>query len=252
MPKAETGAILFNDFSVRAILAGRKTQTRRTSISLKALNADPLSNRMFKTIRIEKRQNHWMAFRPDGSLLGAAREPYSPGRIYKVKEVHAFDRMVQDRVWFRADDSVYELNGEGMKKVLRREAGSGPKKWLSTIFMPMRYARLAIQLTSVRLERLHDITPADALAEGIDPEVSDYEAKLRGKEKYPRVFWAERYSERGLHRAVACYAALWDSIQTPSPNNGPKTQALLAKMHRPTWEANPFVWRIEFTVLKAL
>jgi hypothetical protein len=245
--KAETGAILFNDFSVRAILAGRKTVTRRTSAPLKAFNADALRNRMLKNVRIEKRQEHWMAFRPDEGFIGAAREPYRTGRVMLVKEVHAWDKCKQDHIWFRADDSLYELNGEGMRKVQQEADVPRPTRWYPTIFMPLRFARITLRITSIRLERLHDMTEAEALAEGIDPAVSEYFGKNEGANVEPRVFFAEQY--HGLARPIACYAALWDSIQTVG-NKSPKV--LMSKKDRSPWANNPFVWRIEFTVLKTL
>lgn len=91
------------------------------------------------------------------------------------------------------------------------EAADGsalPIKWKPSIFMPRAASRITLEITSVRVERLQAINEVDAIAEGAP--------------------WAACGSPQdGSHKAG--YAQLWESI------NGPHS-----------WEANPWVWVIEF------
>jgi hypothetical protein len=83
--------------------------------------------------------------------------------------------------------------------------------------MPRRACRITLEVTGVRVERLQDISEADAMAEGI--------------EKTKHGFWS-KYGQSdvdGTYSPRASYRALWESI------NGPGS-----------WDANPFVWCVEF------
>ncbi len=86
--------------------------------------------------------------------------------------------------------------------------GRRPGYWTPSIHMPRWASRLTLEITSVRVERLQDISEADAIAEGV-----------RGNASGP-------YGCEGL---IEDYADLWESI------NGPGS-----------WDANPWVWVVEF------
>ena len=81
------------------------------------------------------------------------------------------------------------------------------KKWKPSIHMPRAASRITLEVTGVRMERLQDISDEDCLAEGIYPTRTGL---------YP-----------GSPRAA--YQQLWDEINGPS-----------------SWDANPWVWRVEF------
>ena len=90
-------------------------------------------------------------------------------------------------------------------------------KWKSPLFMPKIYSRITLEITKVRVERLQDITEDDAKAEGAPFELGTLERLILGaKAKYR-----------------SGYVRLWESI------NGPGS-----------WEANPWVWVIEFRTIK--
>lgn len=80
-----------------------------------------------------------------------------------------------------------------------------------------RIPRITLEITGVRVERLQDISEADAKAEGVEP--------LRGG------YWRHYQPGWTQHQlsAKGSFATLWDSI------NGPGS-----------WDANPWVWVIEF------
>lgn len=87
-------------------------------------------------------------------------------------------------------------------------------RWTPGIHMPRWASRITLEVTGVRIERLQDISEADAAAEGIQ-EVVDAGVNHDGT---PR----------------DAYRALWASI------NGPGS-----------WDANPWVWVVEFKRLEA-
>lgn len=82
--------------------------------------------------------------------------------------------------------------------------------------MPRALSRILLEITAVRVEQLNDCSVADALAEGIAPELDG---------------WTD-YSNPSCQMCVNpvdSYRTLWDSI------NGAGA-----------WEANPWVWVVEF------
>lgn len=92
--------------------------------------------------------------------------------------------------------------------------------WKPSIFMPRWASRITLEVTAVRVERLNDISEADALAEGITwPDVD-------GKPYRPPI---DLTGMSDLRLAAKCYAELWESI------NG-----------RGSWAKNPMVWVYEF------
>jgi len=87
--------------------------------------------------------------------------------------------------------------------------------WKPSIHMPKAAARIWLQVEAVRVERLQDITEADAEGEG---------AKT--------VFCQYVNDTQGYHSYVEGFRKIWQSI------NGPES-----------WEQNPWVWVVSFKVL---
>lgn len=174
--------ILFNGAMVRAILAGTKTQTRRV--------AHPLCT-----------TTGWSHGITDNGSDLYFKSPYGqPG----------------DRLWVReafAKTRVAQMPGLGEIYVYRdgdnRTDYGGP--WKPSIHMPRTACRILLDVVSVRVERLNDISEADAEAEGCSGGHSAIPS-------YP-------------YNATPCehYKWLWESI------NGDGS-----------WDANPWVWVVEF------
>lgn len=198
--------IIFNTPMVRAILYGRKTQTRR----------------------IAKEVRH-----PD---LGNI---YTPGALVLEREPqHVIERACPygapgERLWVRETwdflpDSGpdepnlafirYWADGEFDHRVVRSEFNPiiyGREKRRPSITMPRLASRITLEITAVRIERLHDISEADARAEGAlcaDP--------VTGRE----VLLDKTLGSYRLH-----YRSQWEQIHGPG-----------------SWDANPWVWAIEF------
>lgn len=215
--------ILFSAPMVRALLAGTKTQTRRV---IKPYTAPPLIGAAGMTslvglvvVRIKARLGGWMAG-PTFKL------PRVAGDRLWVRETHALHSAggaVTDTIFYRATPDRAAF----LKKVMPFVWSYGIKhapyegSWRSSIHMPRWASRLTLTVTEVRVERLQDITEADAIAEGIEGAEHD-----DGRWIFP-VPGTDEY------RATArdAYAALWDRI------NGAGA-----------WDANPWVSVTTFTV----
>jgi hypothetical protein len=111
-------------------------------------------------------------------------------------------------------DWIYraDLNEQGVTKY--------SAQWKQSIFMPRAASRIALDVTGVRVERLNDISDGDAMAEGVHPEVDAHIAS--------RVANSPEWTPHRME-----YWALWESI------NGPGS-----------WDVNPWVWVIEFRMIK--
>ena len=115
------------------------------------------------------------------------------------------------------------------------QEGPGPRvdaKWWPGIHMPREFSRLTLLVTDVRVQRLQDISEADAVAEGIDMESADppfyYVPGI-----YPHNLTAVGV-EQSRQPAIDSFAKLWGFI------NGPDD-----------WAANPWVAAITFEVVRA-
>ncbi len=208
--------ILFSGPMVRAILEGRKTQTRRIVKNHPGCGFEIGTYHKALTDRHGEQYpactESFGIFAEDGSW--SIECPYGqPGERLWVREAWAPATAalpLADGVIYRAD---YHTGLE------RRY---GDQKWKPSIHMKRADSRINLEITSVRVELLNEISVEDSIAEGIEPV---------------RNIW-KLYGERIIGSADATgqprksYASLWQSI------NGPGS-----------WAANPFVWVVEFKVL---
>ncbi|MEA4901877.1 hypothetical protein [Desulfitobacterium sp.] len=182
--------ILFSTLMVQAILGDRKTMTRRIvkGTALEWLEKDGFSPSFVAD--------------PENRL-----SPYTVGDILWVRETWNGD-------W--CDHVIYKADGGSAK-----EAGyTKEPKWKPSIFMPRKAARLFLRVTSIRAERLQDITEADCYAEGI------IKVPLGENMEWAEGGWA-----------IEKFAHLWDSLNAKRGYG---------------WDTNPWVWVITFQKEDAL
>lgn len=153
--------ILFRGELVRAILEGRKSQTRR-----------PVKGAPDATYyRAAPIESPWWSFTPT-SDYGTSHDvkcPYgAPGDRLWVKETHGFvsehgdARALEDaRAGMPWAGVVYGADRAWTKDL--------PSRWRPSIHMPRWASRVELEITAVRVERLHAITEEDARAEGVEP-----------------------------------------------------------------------------------
>lgn len=190
--------ILYSAPMVLAKLAGVKTQTRRM------LKPQPVV-----------RPIGWGKF--DDNPKMRIRCPYGyPGDRLWTRETWAVRR---DRDEVKIRDLDPKLDGPWYRADGEEPGGcaGGIGKWRPSIFMPRWASRLLDEIVSVRVERLQDISEADAKAEGAAWRISpggDHAGAFEHE--------ATPIGYRNHYRDV------WESI------NGAGS-----------WEANPFVWVVE-------
>lgn len=97
-------------------------------------------------------------------------------------------------------------------------------RWKPSIHMFRRHSRINLEITGVRVERLQDISEADAIAEGVEP--IPYTGENAGPNKFSILLDGCWFN---APTAVEVYRVLWESI------NGDGS-----------WATNPWVWVVEF------
>ncbi|WP_036165270.1 hypothetical protein [Massilia sp. 9096] len=147
--------ILFSNPMVRALLAGTKTQTRR---ALCAQSAGPLDDAVLATLR--------RRFGAPGDRLWV-RESYVAFGHWQRRHNAGKGR----EEWFFTDltlASGFAYRFDGADPHAARGLDAAPT-WhpRPALFMPRAACRILLEVTDVRAERLHEIGPADAIAEGI-------------------------------------------------------------------------------------
>jgi hypothetical protein len=157
--------ILFSGPMVRAILEGRKTMTRRVvKPQLRPLTPDDtwyLADRKLWTFA-PKKGGHFTSsdvawFNLPSVMADIQRPcPYGvPGDRLNVRETWNADGC--DHVIFKADGGSATAAGYAAEP-----------KWKPSIHMPRKYCRILLEVVSVRVERVQDISEEDAKAEGVD------------------------------------------------------------------------------------
>lgn len=236
--------ILFNTEMVRAILDGRKIVTRRIAdINTEITCSDGTTNHDFV-------QDNFTGGTPTGFVcrkcgFGVApphsrvscgtslfRPCYWPGDILYVRETWCDPTPDQSGypILYKADMPMHWEADDvefGNEVTLKTE----DYKWRPSIHMPKEYARIFIQVTSVRVERLQDITNEDALREGCDGVPCDcHNTYIAGG----TLCCADCMNTGWKEPPVLGFGILWDS--TIKPSNLPTCG----------WDANPWVWVIKF------
>lgn len=205
--------ILFSSEMVRAILDGRKTQTRRViryshlwaygafshddNRGYAELSAVPTFDPMYSVSKPcpYGQPGDLLWVRETFCLWDATTDDYE-GDLHRGKlpvpnerNIHSWKKRVQYRASTECDDESYG--------------------WRPSIHMPRWASRITLQVTGVRVERVQDISEADAVAEGMEVV------------PIGTATWTNRQS----------FSILWDKINAKRGHS---------------WESNPWVWVIEF------
>lgn len=207
--------ILFSAPMVRALLAGRKTQTRRL------LNPQPIevTGRGRRIYRDEDWRKSWR----DG---GDDDLPHAVGDRLWVREA----AWIAPAGW--TDSPVNPMGPHRQEVAYAADDRSGctaaaakdyKLRLRTSIYMPRWASRLWLTVTDVRVQRLQDISEADAIAEGLEPTEQDGAR-----------FWVDPVDfEEAWRNPCLSYRSLWDSLHTD-----PGTR----------WADNPWIYALTFTV----
>jgi len=171
--------ILFNGEMVRAILAGRKTQTRRPfryqPFNEEGVRGTLLGPDWYNPIVVNRHDeeepgpNTFGVYSIDG--IWSLKSPYVPGDLLYVRETWATDVPIDEAK--RQAEDVFGTNGVYFRADLIHE--NTGLTWRPSIHMPKWASRIWLRVTDVRVERVQEITPHDALKEGViaHPYVDD-------------------------------------------------------------------------------
>jgi hypothetical protein len=217
---------------VRAILDGAKTQTRRVirfrhESECHELRDDvkPIGNKwLFACGGDQAREDNTFScvvacpygqpgnrlwVRETWAVHGALYDDLAPSGIHGSVKGGAWEE--GDSIWYRATHPHRPATGSC--------APEQRGKWRPSIYMPRWASRITLEVESVRVERVQEITTADIRAEGVDDGYTN-----------PRM--GKRH-DNGMRMA---WEELWDSINAKRGYG---------------WESNPWVWVITFQMLKA-
>jgi len=227
--------IIFTGESVRQIMSGAKTQTRRV------IRMDRLKVKLRGAVRFEDgtgrmalKGTYGAEMNPQGAVsipighdpLGVKPGefdflcPYIDGRTTLTgRQTWTITPEEPAHLWVR---EAHEINpnvpsmghGSGLARHHRayRADGDSPfLRWRPSIHMPRWASRLTLEITEVRVQRLAEISEEDAKAEGASFEAGGNE-------------------ELGVGYRIG-FRTLWDTLNKPRGYG---------------WESNPFCWAITF------
>lgn len=233
-------SIMFGAPMIRALLAGRKTQTRRVlelPLHIADAGATPLHKRTLLAggteTGIEAPRECWVD--PGGTdVFGPGpylHVPYEKEGDQIVERVRCWYGYPPDQLWVKES---WRPGNSGGGIEYRADFDDPPKRrtkygemaWGSPRFMAKSYSRLTLTLTRVRIEKLQGITEEDARTEGVAP-ADDGDGPCRSC----GLGGDHQCDPEGSYRLG--YRALWDSI------NGKRGLS---------WAMNPIVVVLEFTV----
>ena len=199
--------MIFNAEMVRAILDGRKTQTRRP-VRFPVLD---------KNLGCELAGNELAGELSAGNYLNSAFG--KPGDRIWVRETFRVHSRATDVATLVYKASVRNSWTEQTHRVPVSVCNkpATPEKWTPSLHIPRWASRILLEITGVRVERLNAISEENAASEGV--------AQFRGG------FWKHYQPGWTQHQLSArgSFVTLWKSIYDEE-----------------SWQSNPWVWVIEF------
>lgn len=226
--------IVLRDHEVRCVLAGAKTQLRRVvkqCAQFRRWDSEP--SRAYRAVVADDGSAATFLVAGDQGYTDSVPCPYGALGVRPwVKEAFNWSargelapgehwKLCPERTGWRAPFCVYRADGI---KAHPEHPDWGATIWKSSTQMPRWASRITLEVTGVRVERLHGISEEDADAEGVlelDGWIDEREIARKASE----MRWC-------LEDSRAWFAALWEET------NG-KTAP---------WSDNPFVWVVEFKV----
>ncbi len=211
--------ILFSGEMVRAILDGRKTQTRRIINKLSGkgkITEFQESDTAGYDFCFRDKRLLWNDVSKEWTLVHC---PY--GKIGDQLWVRETWQICENKLLIKNEPSkIWEPNPE-LSIVYRATLPEtnpehpewGHSRWKSSMFMPRHASRIQLEITNIRVERVQDITIGNVYAEGVCPPGEDLSSSVRS------IIGIKNFHD------------LWDSINAKRGYS---------------WESNPWVWVIEF------
>ncbi len=212
-------SIIFNTPMVKAVLQDRKTHTRRVIKPQPSPEEVLCQPEYYYPALTDKDGNQYHAkkqvfgtFTLDGEK--SWKSPYAPGDILYVKETWQITDVIYD-YYNGGWEAGYPLKPipktkPSFKHAIWYKADCEEPPFIPAIFMPRWAARIWLNVTDVRVQRVNDITIEDIISEGVSSRLIEHDACVDLRDKF---------------------ANLWNSIYEKRGGG---------------WETNPYVWVIEF------
>jgi hypothetical protein len=215
---------------VRALLEGRKTQTRRMMKTQPSeMHPIPERDSLLMDGRVEDLGEAYPVHVIFDYTMGCVEAfpcPYGrPG-----------DRLWGRETWSHTGIAVWTIDdarrASGNGKVIYRasDAEPCPGCWWPSIHMPREFSRITLEIVSVRVERLWQISEADAIAEGAvrnDAPGEEWDGTYLTQRYLDGIEGAQNGEPHGSARDW--YREVWEGI------NG-----------KGSWALDPWVWVVEF------
>lgn len=227
--------IIFNGPMIRAILDGRKTQTRRIAkLTHGGHVKEPNGHR-----RWHPQHEHAVKACPYGhpAELLWVRENFAIECNQHYQDVYTqpktplgpirwHSNSCDETQWFECPR--YQASEPETILVTPDDESSDAMRWRPSIHIPRWASRLTLRITDVRVQRVQEISEEDARAEGVEPEpIPAHDPSCMGDCRWcpvPEPSWGEGFR------------LLWDSINAKRGYG---------------WDANPWVWALSFDVIHA-
>lgn len=221
--------IIFNTEMVQAILDGRKTQTRRP------MNPQPEPDNE------TSKGGYWFPCHAFQSMVHVEdlQDPLWRGMASDACQICS----VGDQLWVRETWRKFNSSDEcGCSEspcscpsngtvLFKASHDDGESKWKPSIHMPRSAARIILEVTDIRVERVKDIKEQDAITEGM--KFTNYGLNKFGNQ-LPGWLWRNsKKHEECLSSAKWAFLNLWESIYGEQSIE----------------QSNPWVWVIEFKVI---
>ncbi|HCI9591585.1 TPA: hypothetical protein NQF56_002456 [Klebsiella variicola] len=219
--------MIFNAEMVRALLDGRKTQTRRPvkfPVHDKNLGCELAGNELAGELSAGNYLNS--AFGRPGDCIWV-RETWQA--IYdSVDEFgHVEERTYAPSIPKENDNYWHIVYAEYFGNESREDRGF---PWRPAIHMPRWASRILLEITDVRVERLNAISPEDAESEGLERTNFTGFGDEPGLPSYPEPdVYFDPLKKQWKEYPPEAFAGLWESIYGEEG-----------------WKSNPWVWVIEF------
>lgn len=201
--------ILFSGPMVRALLEGRKTQTRRV-------------------LKSPRDGSGWYRHPETGAIINSMggplpAVPYAPGDLLWVREAWCTNALVSGGSERSPAGILYRADGDWFTATTQDGAEKSP--WKPSIHMPRWASRLTLEVTGVKVERLQEISEEDAIAEGIEVDQSG---------RFSTIGWRNySHDNHPFNSAVASFRSLWNSLNAKRGYG---------------WDDNPWVIAVSFRV----
>jgi hypothetical protein len=213
--------ILYATQMVQAIIANRKTKTRRTK-GLEKINEKPLVNYRYDGYD-SKNDIHFME-EIGIELYQTVKCPFGKvGDLLWVKETSCFVMIehAHDLLEGQRERTQYVYRASIHDDWMIYASQKYSYRWTPSLFMPKAAARIWLEITDIKIERLKDISEEDAKAEGVEIIADGF----KNYAKVPKII----STLKCFDKAYYSFLSLWESI------NGYESS-----------ELNPWVWVITF------